>query len=331
MINFPQNPTIGQVFNGGSRTWTWDGTAWVPSPIMTGATGPTGPIGPTGPQGVTGPIGAGIAYKGVITDPSQLPSSGNTNGDAYINSTNGDLWVYSSATSAWVNNGAIVDDGPTGPAGPTGPTGAAGAASTVAGPTGPTGANGTNGPTGPTGAAGAASTVAGPTGPAGANGPTGPTGEASTVAGPTGPAGANGPTGPTGAASTVAGPTGPTGAVSTTPGPTGSAGPTGPTGAPQTTLPLGTSTTTLLSTDVGDLVIRTASIAVETTSAFAVGGTVTIYNNSASPINITQGTSVTLRLAGTGLTGTRTLAQYGLATLVCTASNTYVVSGSGVG
>jgi hypothetical protein len=70
---------------------------------------------------------------------------------------------------------------------------------------------------------------------------------------------------------------------------------------------------------------------VETGTAFAVGGTVTIFNNSASPISITQGASVTLRLGGTGLSGTRTLAQYGLATLVCVASNVYVVSGSGVG
>jgi hypothetical protein len=87
----------------------------------------------------------------------------------------------------------------------------------------------------------------------------------------------------------------------------------------------------LVSTDAGDLVIVSANILVETTAAFAVGSTVTIFNNSGNSINITQGTSVTLRLGGTGLTGTRTLAQYGLATLVCVASNVYVVSGSGVG
>jgi len=101
MINFPSSPTIGQVFNGGGRTWTWDGVAWVPSPLMTGATGPTGPTGaqgiagPTGPTGVQGAIGP--------TGP----------------------------TGAQGIQGVAGPTGPTGLTGPTGPTGATG-------PTGPT-------------------------------------------------------------------------------------------------------------------------------------------------------------------------------------------------
>ena len=89
MINFPSSPTIGQVFNGGGRTWTWDGTAWVPSPLMTGATGPTGPTGPTGAQGIqgiagpTGPTGVqgaggptGPTGATGPTGPTTIPQSG---------------------------------------------------------------------------------------------------------------------------------------------------------------------------------------------------------------------------------------------------------------
>jgi hypothetical protein len=63
---------------------------------------------------------------------------------------------------------------------------------------------------------------------------------------------------------------------------------------------------------------------------FSVGDTVTIYNNSGSNQTITQGTSVTLRQVGTANTGNRTLSQYGLATVLCVASNTFVITGGGL-
>lgn len=65
-------------------------------------------------------------------------------------------------------------------------------------------------------------------------------------------------------------------------------------------------------------------------SVFSTGDAVSIYNNSGSNQTITQGTSVTLRQAGTANTGNRTLAQYGVATLLCVASNTFVISGAGL-
>ncbi len=55
-----------------------------------------------------------------------------------------------------------------------------------------------------------------------------------------------------------------------------------------------------------------------------------IYNNSTSNQTITQGASVTLRYSGTTATGNRTLSAYGLATVLCVASNTYVITGAGV-
>lgn len=85
----------------------------------------------------------------------------------------------------------------------------------------------------------------------------------------------------------------------------------------------------LVAGDVGRHVSTTAGVTVNT-SVFSVGDVVSIYNNSGSSITITQGTSVTLRLAGTSTTGNRTLALRGLATLLCVAAGEFVLSGSGV-
>jgi hypothetical protein len=85
------------------------------------------------------------------------------------------------------------------------------------------------------------------------------------------------------------------------------------------------------STDAGKFIsITTGGVSVLTTTAFTVGQSVSIYNNSSSNQTITQGTSVTIYLVGTATTGNRTLAQRGLCTLLCVASNTYVITGGGV-
>lgn len=65
-------------------------------------------------------------------------------------------------------------------------------------------------------------------------------------------------------------------------------------------------------------------------SVFSVGDTVTIFNNSTAAQTITQGASVTLRQVGTTNTGNRTLASYGLCTILCVASNIFVITGGGV-
>lgn len=87
---------------------------------------------------------------------------------------------------------------------------------------------------------------------------------------------------------------------------------------------------TLAASDTGRLInITTGGITVPA-SVFSIGQVVTIYNNSASNQTITQGASVTMYLAGTATTGNRTLAQRGVATVICVASNTFVISGSGL-
>ena len=89
----------------------------------------------------------------------------------------------------------------------------------------------------------------------------------------------------------------------------------------------------LVATDVGKHISITTGGVTANASVFSAGDAVTIYNNSGSNQTITAGASVTFRLAGTATTGNRTLAQYGVATLLCVtggATPTFVVSGAGV-
>jgi hypothetical protein len=61
--------------------------------------------------------------------------------------------------------------------------------------------------------------------------------------------------------------------------------------------------------------------------AFPIGSTITIYNNSGTAQNISI-TTDTLRLAGTATSGTRSLAQRGLATCIKVAATEWVVTGN---
>jgi hypothetical protein len=87
---------------------------------------------------------------------------------------------------------------------------------------------------------------------------------------------------------------------------------------------------TLAATDNGQHISITTGGVTVPSAIFTAGQVVTIFNNSASSQTIAQGTSVTLRQAGTASTGNRTLAQYGVATILCVASNTFVITGTGV-
>jgi hypothetical protein len=87
---------------------------------------------------------------------------------------------------------------------------------------------------------------------------------------------------------------------------------------------------TLVALDAGKHISITTGGVTVPASVFSIGDTVTIYNNSGSNQTITQGASVTLRQVGTASTGNRTLAQYGLCTILCVASNTFVITGGGL-
>ena len=158
-------------------------------------------------------------------------------------------------------------------------------------------------------------------GPEGPIGPTGP-------AGPRGLQGIEGPMGPEGPQG-LQGDTGPSG------GPTGPTGPTGPQGPAGADAPLNIplvekgSAYTLVLGDVGKCIsIATGGVAIPT-DVFSAGDIVTVYNNSASAQNIFS-SGLTAYLVGTSSVGTRTLAQRGLATVFCVASNTFVISGGGL-
>jgi hypothetical protein len=89
----------------------------------------------------------------------------------------------------------------------------------------------------------------------------------------------------------------------------------------------------LIASDAGKTISITTGGVTVNASIFSAGDLVSIFNNSTSNQTITQGTSVTLRLGGTATTGNRTLAQYGIMTLLCIvggATPTFVCSGAGV-
>ena len=91
-----------------------------------------------------------------------------------------------------------------------------------------------------------------------------------------------------------------------------------------------TSAYILAASDVGKHISITTGGVTVNTGIFSVGDAVSIYNNSGSNQTITQGTSVTMYLVGTATTGNRTLAQRGVATILCVGTDTFVVMGGGL-
>jgi hypothetical protein len=87
---------------------------------------------------------------------------------------------------------------------------------------------------------------------------------------------------------------------------------------------------TLVVGDLGKHIsISTGGVTVPA-NIFSAGDVVTIYNNSASTQTITQGTSLTLRLAGTATTGNRSLALRGVSTILFISATEAVINGGGL-
>lgn len=89
-INFPDNPSVGQVFTVGERTWKWTGYSW-DVVVTTQITGPQGPKGDVG-EGVP----AGGSIKQVLSKNSDgdydtvwasLPPLSYTHSQATMSST----------------------------------------------------------------------------------------------------------------------------------------------------------------------------------------------------------------------------------------------------
>jgi hypothetical protein len=94
-------------------------------------------------------------------------------------------------------------------------------------------------------------------------------------------------------------------------------------------IPRSTTSGTATTGDIGKCIAVTAGITIPD-STFSAGDAISIYNNSGSSVTITQGASLTLRLAGTASTGNRILAARGIATIWFNAANEAVISGAGV-
>ena len=88
-----------------------------------------------------------------------------------------------------------------------------------------------------------------------------------------------------------------------------------------------TSSYTLAASDTGKHVSISSGGVTVASGVFSVGDVVTVFNNSSSTRTVTQGSSVTLRQAGTTGTGSVTIDPYGVITILCVSSNVFVVSG----
>ena len=130
----------------------------------------------------------------------------------------------------------------------------------------------------------------------------------------------------------VVGPTGPTGAT----GPTGTTGPTGPTGATGSSSSVlainaqtGTSYT-LVAGDLNDLVTLNNAGAITLTippSVFSPNDAINIAQIGAGQVTFAQGAGVTINSTGATATAPKCRARYSAATVICTASNTFLVIG----
>lgn len=90
-----------------------------------------------------------------------------------------------------------------------------------------------------------------------------------------------------------------------------------------------TSTYTLSLSDAGRHVFTNSTVIIPA-SVFTTGDILSVANNSTSTITISSAAGVTNYLAGTSLTGNRTLNQRGLISVLCVSSNTFFSTGGGL-
>jgi hypothetical protein len=75
---------------------------------------------------------------------------------------------------------------------------------------------------------------------------------------------------------------------------------------------------------------QTITIPANSSVAFPIGATISIINGSGVTTNIAITTDTLIFANTAGTTGTRTLAQYGMATLVKIAATTWIIGGNGL-
>jgi len=116
-------------------------------------------------------------------------------------------------------------------------------------------------------------------------------------------------------------------------GPTGPTGPTGATGSSSAILAINTqtgTTYTLASTDVNDLVTLSNASGITLTvppSVFSANDVINCAQLGAGQVTFAQGSGVTINSTGATATAPKLRAQYSTASVICTASNTFLVVG----
>ena len=112
-INFPNTPSLNQVYTFNGRSWEWTGTAWRAYTASFGPTGPTGTTGPsvTGPTASNGATGAtGATGSTGATGVGSTGPTGSVGISAFYQPTapsgapTGSIWVDSSQTLSTYTN-----------------------------------------------------------------------------------------------------------------------------------------------------------------------------------------------------------------------------------
>jgi hypothetical protein len=97
-----------------------------------------------------------------------------------------------------------------------------------------------------------------------------------------------------------------------------------------------TANATIATTDAGKHFYSTQStdyiltIANNASQGFATGAAITVINQGTGNITVAQGSGVTLYLAGNATSGNRTVATFGMATIMKVATDTWFINGTGV-
>ena len=116
-------------------------------------------------------------------------------------------------------------------------------------------------------------------------------------------------------------------------GPTGPTGPTGATGSSSSILAINTqtgTTYTLVAGDLNDLVTLSNAGAITLTlppSVFSANDTINIAQFGAGQVTFAQGAGVTINSTGATATAPKLRVQWSSASIICTASNTFLVVG----
>lgn len=86
---------------------------------------------------------------------------------------------------------------------------------------------------------------------------------------------------------------------------------------------------TLLASDLGKVISTTVDVTIPP-NVFSSGDPITIFNNTLTSKSLIPGSGVTLYYAGTSLSGTRTLTNRAVCTILCISTNVFVVTGVGI-